>query len=296
RPRSHDEHTPWMCHLLAVHNADIDEISYETDRARFIGRDRDLAAPQALDAGCARLSGSEGSVLDPVVAIRCRITLEPEQSVVVDLVTGMAGSRAGCLQLIGKYRDRNLADRVFDLAWTHSQVLLRQLNASLADAQLYEHMATAIVYPNAQLRAGAGVLRANRRGQSGLWGQSISGDLPIVLLRTVDLVIWNEDRAGYRQELHDQIMGLITSGSEANLLDHGGGVFVRAAQQLSHEDRMVVEASARIVLSDSRGTLAEQVTHREMETHVAPLAPAPRRPPPALAAPAQPPASPEAGR
>src|SRR6185437_5188544 len=42
--------------------------------------------------------------------------------------------------------------------------------------------------------------------------------------------------------------------------------------------------------------LAEQVTHREMETHVAPLAPAPRRPPPALAAPAQPPASPEAGR
>ena len=315
RPRSRDEHTPWMCHLLAVHNAGIDEISYETDRARFIGRDRDLAAPQVLDAGCARLSDSQGSVLDPVVAIRCRITLEPEQSAVVDLVTGVAANRAGCLQLIGKYRDRNLADRVFDLAWTHSQVLLRQLNASLADAQLYEHMATAIVYPNAQLRAGAGVLRANRRGQSGLWGQSISGDLPIVLLRigdlahielvrqlvrahaywrlkglAVDLVIWNEDRAGYRQELHDQIMGLITSGSEANLLDHGGGVFVRAAQQLSHEDRMVVEASARIILSDSRGTLAEQVTHREVETHVAPLALAtPRRPPTALAAPAEPP-------
>jgi cellobiose phosphorylase len=180
-------------------------------------------------------------------------------------------------------------------------------------------MATAIVYPNAQLRVGAGVLRANRRGQSGLWGQSISGDLPIVLLRigdlahielvrqlvrahaywrlkglAVDLVIWNEDRAGYRQELHDQIMGLITSGSEANLLDRGGGVFVRAAQQLSNEDRMVVKASARIVLSDSRGTLAEQVTHREVETHVAPLAPAaPRRPPRIRTPPAEPPAAPE---
>ncbi len=322
RPRSRDEHTPWMCHLLAVHNADIDEISYETDRARFIGRDRDLAAPQALDADHARLSGSAGSVLDPIVAIRCRITLEPEQAAVVDLVTGVAHDRAGCLQLIGKYRDRHLADRVFDLSWTHSQVLLRQLNASLADAQLYEHMATPIIYPNAQLRAGAGVLRANRRGQSGLWGQSISGDLPIVLLRigelahielvrqlvrahaywrlkglAVDLVIWNEDRAGYRQELHDQIMGLITSGSEANLLDHGGGVFVRAAQQLSNEDRMVVEASARIILSDSRGTLAEQVSHREVETHVAPLAPTgPRQPPTSVAAPtAAPPAAPRGG-
>ena len=66
----------------------------------------------------------------------------------------------------------------------------------------------------------------NSRGQSGLWGQGISGDLPIVLLRIddqekielvrqlvqahaywrikglmVDLVIWNEDPSGYRQNL-----------------------------------------------------------------------------------------------
>ena len=90
RPRSHDEVVPWMCHLLAVHNADIDEISYETDRARFIGRGRSTANPQVLDAGHRHLSNSDGSVLDPVVAIRCRITLEPEQSAMVDLVTGIA--------------------------------------------------------------------------------------------------------------------------------------------------------------------------------------------------------------
>jgi len=291
RPRAHDEAVPWMCHLLAVHNADIDEISYETDRARFIGRGRSTAQPRMLDREQTRLSNSQGSVLDPVVAIRCRITLEPEQSATVDLVTGMADSRDACLQLIGKYRDRHLADRVFDLAWTHSQVLLRQLNATLADAQLYEHMATSIIYPNANLRAESGVLLNNRRGQSGLWGQSISGDLPIVLLQiadrarvelvrqlvqahaywrlkglAVDLVIWNEDRAGYRQELQDQIMGLIASGSEASLLDRPGGIFVRPAQQLSSEDRMVVQASARIILVDSRGSLAEQVSRRRVET------------------------------
>ena len=292
RPRSHDEVVPWMCHLLAVHNADIDEISYETDRARFIGRSRSTANPQVLDADRRHLSNSAGSVLDPVVAIRCRITLEPEQSAMVDLVTGIADHRDGCMQLIDKYRDRHLADRVFDLAWTHSQVLLRQLNASLADAQLYEHMATAILFPNANLRAEPAVLRGNRRGQSGLWGQSISGDLPIVLLQisnparielvrqlvqahaywrqkglAVDLVIWNEDRAGYRQELQDQIMGLIASGSEASLLDRPGGIFVRPAQQLSGEDRMVVLASARMILADDRGSLAEQISRRKVEPH-----------------------------
>ncbi|WP_343229990.1 glucoamylase family protein [Rhodanobacter sp. DHG33] len=313
RPRSADDHVPWMCHLLAVHGADIDEISYETDRARFIGRNRNLAAPQALAPGEAhrKLSDSEGPVLDPVVAIRCRITLEPEQSARVDLVTGMGESRDACLRLIEKYRDRHLADRVFDLAWTHSQVLLRQLNASLADAQLYEHMATSIVYANPSLRADPGILRANRRGQSGLWGQAVSGDLPIVLLHiadpahielvrqlvqahaywrlkglAVDLVIWNEDHAGYHQQLRDQIMGLIASGVEANLIDRPGGIFVRSAQQLSGEERLLMQASARLVLSDQLGGLAEQIGRRRVQSQPAPFRAAEVRPA-ALLAPAE---------
>ncbi|TCV97645.1 cellobiose phosphorylase [Luteibacter rhizovicinus] len=290
RPRSSDEHTPWMCHLVAVHNADIEEISYETDRSRFIGRGRNASRPTAMDADSVRLSGSQGSVLDPVVAIRVRLTLEPEQTATFDFVTGLGDSRDACMQLIEKYRDRHLADRVFDLAWTHSQVLLRQANATLADAQLYEHMATAIVYPNAAMRAAPEIIAANKRGQSGLWGQSVSGDLPIVLLRiadlaridivrqmirahaywrmkglAVDLVIWNEDSAGYRQELQDAIMGMVATGSEASLLDRPGGVFVRAAQPLSNEDRMVMQASARIVVTDSLGTLSEQIERHRFE-------------------------------
>jgi len=296
RPRAADEAVPWLCHLLAVHGADVAAISYETDRARFLGRGREPSRPLAMAQET--LSGSAGPVLDPVVAIRCRVALEPEQSATLDVVTGLTDSREACLRLIGKYRDRHLADRVFDLAWTHSQVLLRQLNASLAEAQLYEQMATAILYPNTTLRAESGTLVANRRGQSGLWGQGVSGDLPIALLSiadharielvrqvlqahaywrlkglTVDLVIWNEDRAGYRQELHDAILGLIASGSEAALLDRPGGIFVRAAQPLSGEDRLVMLAAARIVLADHRGSLAEQVQRRRVEATLPPAVP-----------------------
>jgi cellobiose phosphorylase len=292
RPRAAGETVPWMCHLLAVHGADVDAISYETDRARFIGRGRSPMAPAALEpGGDGRLSNSMGSVLDPIVAIRCRVTLEPGQTGMFDLVTGVSNSRDGCMQLIGKYRDRHLADRVFDLAWTHSQVLLSQLNASLADARLYEQMAASILYAQGSLRAEAAVLAANQRNQSGLWGQSISGDLPIVLLQigdsanidlvrqvvqahaywrlkglAVDLVIWNEDQGGYRQHVQDLIMGIIASGIEANLIDRPGGIFVRPAQHLSREDRVLMQAVARIVLADSRGTLYEQVHRRRAET------------------------------
>jgi len=283
RPRSSEETSPWLFHLMAVHDAEVGEISYETDRARFIGRGRSVSAPQALEAG-ATLSGSQGSVLDPVLAIRCRIMLEPEQSAHVDLVYGISDNRAGALKLVEKYQDRRLADRVFELAWTHAQVVLRQIDANEADAQLYGRLASAILYANSVLRADASVLLKNRRGQSGLWGYAISGDLPIVLLRiadlanvelvrqliqahaywrlkglVVDLVIWNEDRAGYRQVLQDQILGLVAVGLEAQAMDRPGGIFVRSAEQISEEDRTLFQTVARVILSDSRGTLAEQL-------------------------------------
>jgi cellobiose phosphorylase len=286
RPRSLDEHSPWMCHLMAVHGAHTGTMSYETDRLQFIGRGRTPADPQAMSHSGA-LSGSEGSVLDPIVAIRCRITLDPEESATIDMVSGIGDTRDVCLGLIEKYHDRRLADRVFDLAWTHSQVVMRQLNATEADAQLYSRLANSVLYANSSLRADPGDLIKNRRGQSGLWGYAISGDLPIVLLQigdpanidlvrqlvqahaywrskglAVDLVIWNEDHAGYRQLLHEQIMGLIAAGLEAHVMDRPGGIFVRPIDQISNEDRILLQSVARAILTDRRGSLADQIARR----------------------------------
>jgi len=87
-------------------------------------------------------------------------------------------------------------------------------------------------------------------------------------------VIWNEDHAGYRQLLHDQIMGLIAAGIEANVTNRPGGIFVRAAEQISNEDRILLESVARVIITDSRGSLADQINHhRIVEVPVPRLAP-----------------------
>jgi cellobiose phosphorylase len=304
RPRSIDESAPWMFHLMAVHGADIGEISYETDRLQFIGRGNTVAAPQALN-GSAVLSGSQGSVLDPIAAIRYRITLDPDESATIDIVSGIGETRDAALSLVDKYQDRRIADRVLELAWTHAQVVLRQINATEADAQLYGRLASSVIYANSSLRADAAVLIKNRRGQSGLWGYAISGDLPIVLLQigdpahidlvrqlvqahaywrlkglAVDLVIWNEDRAGYRQLLQEQIMGLIAAGVEPHAMDRPGGIFVRPAEQISDEDRILVQSVARAIISDRRGTLVEQLNRRgPKEMRIPPFAPTKPRAP-----------------
>ncbi|HET8941006.1 MAG TPA: glucoamylase family protein [Rudaea sp.] len=287
RPRSADERPPWMLHVMKVRGGRSVQTSFETDRAAFIGRGRTLAAPAALDES-AQLSGAEGSVLDACVAIRQRVVLQPDQTVTLDIVTGVAEDETACLGLIERYQDKAMSDRVFDLAWTHSHVALSQINVGEADAQLFGRLAGTILYANAALRADAQTIAANRCSQPGLWSYAISGDLPIVLLKirsvinlelarqlvrahaywrmkglAVDLVIWNDDRGGYRQVLHDEIMGLISAGIEPNIMDRPGGIFVRQADQISPEDRGLLMATARVIVDDDRGSLLEQVKRRE---------------------------------
>ncbi len=315
RPRSRGESSPWMFHLMVAHGASAGSaLSYETDRLRFLGRGRTPARPRAmLEPG--PLSGTAGSVLDPIVAIRGRYVLEPDETITIDIVSGVADTRAACLGLVGKYQDRRLANRVFALASTHAQVVLRQLNASEADAQLYCRLAGSIIYANPSLRADPAVVATNRRGQSGLWGYSVSGDLPIVLLQigdaahielvrqlvqahaywrlkglAVDLVIWNEDHAGYRQLLQEQIIGLIAAGVESNAPARPGAIFVRPAEQISVEDRILFQAVARAIITDGRGSLADQIGGRPV-----PLLPARFTPTRVLRAPAAGPAPPPRG-
>lgn len=70
RPRGNDEHHP--CLGLALRGAPL--LEWETDRSRFLGRGRRPGTATAMRQG-ARLSGRVGAVLDPVFALRTRITV-----------------------------------------------------------------------------------------------------------------------------------------------------------------------------------------------------------------------------
>jgi len=215
------------------------------------------------------------------------VMLQPGESVRIDIITGAAETRADVETMTEKFQDSSLADRVFDLAWTHSLILLQQLRASDADAQLYCCLAGSIIYASALRRAKASVLSRNRRGQSGLWGYGISGDLPIVLVRirdhanielvqqlvqahaywrikglVVDLVIWNEDDSVYRQTLQETLIDVVAASPDAAGTDRPGGVFIRRGEQMSDEDRALLQSVARIIFWDEGGTLLEQSDRR----------------------------------
>ncbi len=286
RPRSAEEQPPWMVHMMTSTGTQVDETSFETDRMKFVGRGQAIANPTVF-RNRDPLSNSYGATLDPIVSIRKIVLLQPDETVTVDVITGVAETKVIATGMTEKYSDASLADRVFDLAWTRGLILLQQLNASEADAQVYGRLAGSIIYASGMRRAKASVLIQNRRGQSGLWSYGISGDLPIVLVRirdqenleivrqsvrahaywrmkglSVDLVIWNEDDSVYRQSLQESILDIVSASPEAALIDRPGGVFVRRGEHMSEEDRSLLQTVARIVLQDDAGTLIDQVNRR----------------------------------
>ena len=278
RPRSSEEKWPWCAHVVAAGPERVGEVSYETDRARFLGRGRTTHTPRALDADVA-LSGTVGAVLDPILALRVRVRIEPGRSATVAFTTAVASTRTAAMQLADRYCDVSAAERALTLARTEAEVELRDLDIAPDDVALYQELAGALIYPHEALRAPEAERAAVTQGQSSLWAQGISGDLPIVLatVRTPagltsirqllvahnywrtkgiqsDLVILNAKQHSYAQELQDQLVTLAMASSEGGRLEQPGGVFIRRIDLLSAEDSALLRSTARVnVLCDGVG-------------------------------------------
>lgn len=287
RPGALEEQELCLVHLLSLADAEAEGFSYETDRARFIGRGRDLAVPVAMDKEQKDLEGRDGPALDPIAAIRCRLTLEPGRSASLVFVTGVVRDSEHARVFTSRFHDGHAAARVFDMAWTHSQVLLHQFGASVADAQLYEQMASSLIYPGRSMRASVSLLMAGGNLSSGFKGRHQWGGNPLAVLRIhepgaedmvremikahaywsakgliTDLVILYDEIPGIWKGLQDVELTAFHTGTEAQILERPGGIFPRSTEQLSHEDAVRLLASARLIVSDKNGTLREQVYRR----------------------------------
>ena len=72
RKRSPDEPSIWVAHVLFVEGETVGNLEYETDRARFLGRGRDVRMPVSIAEGRRLLSNTVGSVLDPAISLAHR--------------------------------------------------------------------------------------------------------------------------------------------------------------------------------------------------------------------------------
>ncbi|HLF55423.1 MAG TPA: carbohydrate-binding protein, partial [Thermoanaerobaculia bacterium] len=306
RPRAADEPALWAVHVLALDGRPQGPVEWESDRARFLGRGRDAADPQALDGRS--LGGTTGAVLDPVASLRQRLRLAAGGFGRLTFATGVTDSREGALALAYKYRDPGSVSRAFALAYVHAQSGLRHLGISSDDALLFERLASRVLWADASLRAAPEILAANTLDQRGLWPHAISGDLPILLVRVLesddlplvrqvlqaqeywrlkglaaDVVILNEHPLGYLDEMQAALETLLDEGPWRSWKHRPGGPYLLRADRIAAAERTLLASVARAVLSGERGDLARQLGQ---------LDPRPRTPEPPAFVRSQPSAAP----
>jgi cyclic beta-1,2-glucan synthetase len=283
RPRSVDEATIWAGHVLTVSGEVVGGAQYGTDRARFLGRGKQVHQAAAIDRP---LSNVAGRVLDPVFSLRRKVRLRPGGTAHLDFTTVVAATRAEAIELIDRCSDAASFERILTMAWTQAQVRLHHLRIDPEHAHVFQQLAGRLIFSDPEL-ATPGRLAAPAMSQAGLWRHSISGDLPIVLVRidqpeerglirdllraqeywrmkglSADLVVINEKPGSYAQDLRDAIEELIRERGRLVGPAPDGGVFVLDGSQLPADDRAVLHSSARAVLLSHHGTLADQLARR----------------------------------
>jgi len=272
RPRSATE-LPVICvHVVDAVQGQVGEVTYDTDRAHFLGRGRSARDPLAM-ATDGPLLGTTGAVLDPIVALRIRLRVDPGQSVPVTFTTLVATTRERAFELAGRYHDSHAGQRALDLTWTSTQIELRELDISPADAAIFQTLAGHLLYVDGAWRGATEAQRRNTGSQSRLWAHGIPGDFPILLARIeaadglptlrqlfvahhylrrrglqVDLVIVNAYPHTYLQALNDRITEVMFTASDAAVIDRPGGVFLRRRDLMTAEDLLMLEATARLTI------------------------------------------------
>ena len=280
-------------------------MQYESDRARFLGRGRDIRTPLSVVDGGA-LSNTAGTVLDPIMSLRQRVAIPARGTAHVVFTTIVAHSREEALATAEKYRQRATFERASSLAWTQAQVQLHHLRITQDEAHLFQRLANRLLFVDRTLRAAPQELARNHGGQSGLWAYGISGDLPIALVRietekerevarqllraheywyrkgiAADLVILNAQGTSYAPGLQESLEAMVRAiqpAADREGHPKPGGVFVLRADLVPPPDQILLHAAARVVILARRGSLSEQVV-RLQRTRPGPVPPRLRAPP-----------------
>ncbi len=286
RKRTPTEPEIWAAHLSVANGESVGKPEFETDRARLLGRGHGVNAPIAmLDAR--PLTNSIGAVLDPIFALRRRVKVAPGATVRVAFWTMAAGTRAALLDHIDKHHDSAAYERATTLAWTQAQVQLHHLGVKPGEAGLFQRLASHVIYASPAMRPSSDTIRQGSGPQFGLWSNGISGDLPIVLLRiadienlnvarqilqaheywlmkqlAVDLVILNERRSSYVQDLQIAIETLVRASQSRpvpGVERRPGRAFVLRADLIDAPTRSLLISAARVVITAQHGSLLDQL-------------------------------------
>lgn len=298
RPRSEGSKHLYMMKTSVVEGETIGELQYETARVNFIGRGNDKASPRVMKSNL-HLTNSQGAVIDPIISFRRNVIIKARESCKLHFILAVGDTEKEVLALARKYNNSYNIKNLYEVANKEAQIELKYLGIKSVQANLYQDLASKIIFLNSNLLSRGNYIKSISKGQPALWRYGISGDLPIVLaivskeeqgdiIRQIidahnylhlkglkfDLVIVNMEPVSYEQPLQKFIRELIDISHLRDKENQSGGVFSLNAATLPRDDFQLLKGISAFVIQGDMGVLANQLKDEnssEIEENEVPL-------------------------
>ncbi len=280
RAKSPNEAPAVLVHRLVREGAAVAFAGDETDRAAFYGRGQTLHTPAALVDGRGPLRGSVGAVLDPLMCVMASVELAPNATVTLAFVTAIARSRTAAVELARRYGSMHAVRWAFRDAELESARQLRRADLDPALVPWIQRLFSGLLFADPELRAPDRASAPAPPSKCRLWGRGISGDDPIVLVRIyeanarllrevlaaqrylrwcgvrLDLALIDAQTTGYDSDGSGTLRRVLAEHQDHDWLGRHGGIHVLAADRESDDERLHLEAAARVVLDTRDDSLA----------------------------------------
>jgi cyclic beta-1,2-glucan synthetase len=239
QPRLESELGLQAAHFLAETDPQVVGLRVQTDRQRWLGRNRGASQPLASFDPLPAPSDTPTRLdtgLDPVCALAVHVRIAPHSKAQLTFATAASDNAGTLAAMIDKYRQASHVQRASLMSATLAGIRMRALSVSAENLAAIQTLTTALVL--CVTRPHSGAPRAD--GDAGavcdrrlLWRFGISGDRPLILvsagvvqslgmLRSLaqalrvwswggiacDLVVVNTEPASYQMTLQREIASL----------------------------------------------------------------------------------------
>ena len=289
RGRVKNAKVPYIFHKV-ISNGELEgSITYETSRINFIGRNRELKAPLAMDNDKS-LNNTVGTVLDPIMSLRIRVRLQPHSQAEIFYITGIGDSKEEILELCRENSDHNKLNKIFKDYSIGIQLELRNLGIRSAQANVFQSVASEIFFLSKSRKNREEYIKNIKKHQKDLWSYGISGDLPIIMVSIenykdislvftiikfhyylklkgikLDLVIYNNEEISYDEPLQKRIMEAIKLSNEGSSLNKAGGIFIHNKATIQSEVKDLLIGISRVYV-DSNNNLNSYIYNEEISS------------------------------
>lgn len=290
RRSNHEGSNPYLMHMFKSGVKPIKKVEYENDRLKFIGRNHTLQNPVAV-VNSLLFSNRAGFCNDPIMSLRVNITLEEGESACVFFITGVCKSKEEAMEISETLSIDYRIDDMVEKYRLQKDIELKYLDITRTQLNAFQDLISPLFYPTSVYRGPSEQIRRNWKNQSFLWKFGVSGDRPIMLLRVksvesagiikdvlnayeylrinqvrVDLIILNEDKYSYMQELNDLLNDMTSSLKIYDESRKKPSFFILQSNQMIPAELDLLFTVARIVFTEKTGIYFRNIKESFKET------------------------------